>query len=134
VKGFGKVGWVVFIAGTVAFVLACAVLPWVLIRMGMHPRTATGHSLSVMLLVAPVGMLVAGAEALALQGLRWTMPVWAGNVLLLPLPSVVNGFFWGAVAERIAWARVHARVFFWVLVLGLGVYWCFLLALFYFVR
>jgi hypothetical protein len=86
-----------------------------------------------MLVVGPAGGIAGGIGGLAGQSLGLKGGL-APTLLLLVLPSVVNGVFWGALAQGIAWARVRARVVFWVLVLGVGLYWSWLLAMMLLVR
>ena len=131
-RRFGKVGWTAAIAGTLGFLVASEMLPWALIQWGMSPRAAAGHSMDVLLFVGPVGLLAGAAGGLLGQSLR--LPGWSGALLLVAVPSVVNGFACGALAEGIAWARTRARVLFWLLVLGPALYWISLLAMLVFSR
>ncbi len=130
VKRFGKVGWVAFIAGAIVSVLAGEVLLQVLKHAGADSRTAAGHCLMAMAFVAPAGGLAMALVGLLGQALRLPpIPSWAAALLFDPVGAIVNGLFWGAFAEWVAWARIRARPLFWVLVLGLGAYWALLLVL-----
>ena len=68
--------------------------------------------------------------------MRWSLPAltWASSFTsalrvasAVGIPSIVNGLCWGALAQAISWARVRARVVFWVLILGLGAFWGYLM-------
>jgi hypothetical protein len=94
---------------------------------GVDPRVATGYSLKVCLVVAPVGFLGFGAFGLVASSLRWNH--WFFAAVAGGLGAVANGLFYGGLVEAIRWSRTHARWLFLSLLVGLIAYGAILVAL-----
>ena len=110
-KPFSRAGWAAFGLGGLAYVVSFAAAPRILGRFGVEPRIAARYTLDLLMFVAPVGLLATGALGVAAQELRAS-----------------NAFAYGTVVEGVKWSRVRLRPMFWVIVLGIALYWGVLLA------
>jgi len=125
-KPFSRAGWAAFGLGGLAYVVSFAAAPRILGRLGVEPRIAARYTLDLLMFVAPVGLLATGALGVAAQELRASsMLVFVGVTVA---GAVANAFAYGTVVEGVKWSRVRLRPMFWVIVLGIALYWGVLLA------
>jgi len=131
--GLTRVGMIAFVLGALAWPLVMAVAVYAPLGAGETVAARVHSVFEWLVVVAPAGVATGGL--LAIPPGRYLVVGSMPALLVLTLfASLTNGFFWGVFAEITVWARVQSPGLFWGMVLGLGAYWCAMVASFLLAR
>jgi hypothetical protein len=117
VKGLGRVGKVAFVVGALVWLCVAGITKPMY---GGSEGDATFVRWA--LLVAPMGLVAGALVAWAGYGVGlrgWIME----SLWLWVVPTLANGLFWSALVKSIGNPPTKGRLRFWVIVIGFGVFW-----------